>query len=86
MRERANLYCTEADTVNGAMNKMNPLFQQLQSECKGTASEFYATCYQKLKPGFMKADELIHKIAAALDSATKLVKKTDANIANHFRV
>lgn len=85
MRERANQYRTEADTVNGVINKMDSLLQQLQSEWEGSASESYAARYQELKPGFMKAEELIREIAAALDSTAKIVEETDSEIANQFR-
>ena len=85
MRERANQYRAEADTVNGVINKMDALLQQLQSEWEGSASESYAARYQELKPGFMKAEELIREIATALDSTAKIVEETDTNIANQFR-
>lgn len=85
MRERANQYRVEADTVNGVISKMDALLQQLQSEWEGAASESYAARYQEVKPGFMKAEELIHEIAAALDSTAKIVEETDVNIANQFR-
>ena len=85
MRERANQYRAEADAVNGVINKMDALLQQLQSEWEGAASESYAARYQELKPGFMKAEELIREIASALDSTAKIVEETDTNIANQFR-
>ena len=85
MRERANQYRVEADTVNGVISKMDALLQQLQSEWEGAASESYAAGYQEVKPGFMKAEELIREIAAALDSTAKIVEETDVNIANQFR-
>ena len=85
MRERANQYRVEADTVNGVISKMDALLQQLQSEWEGAAIESYAARYQEVKPGFMKAEELIREIAAALDSTAKIVEETDVNIANQFR-
>ena len=85
MRQRANDYRREADSVNGIINKMDALLQQLQSEWEGSASESYATRYQELKPGFMKAEELIREIATALDSTAKIVEDTDTEIANQFR-
>lgn len=84
MRERANQYRNEAYTVNGVINKMDSLLQQLQSEWEGKSSESYATRYQELKPGFMKAEELINEIAAALDSAAKIIEEADINIANQL--
>lgn len=85
MRERANQYRVEADTVNGVIGKMDTLLQLLQSEWEGAASESYATRYLQLKPGFLKAEELIREIATALDSTAKIVEETDSNIANQFR-
>ncbi len=85
MRERAVQYRSEADKVNGVIAQMDSLLQQLQSEWEGSASESYAARYQELKPGFMKAEELIREIAAALDSTAKIVEETDASIASQFR-
>ena len=85
MRGRANQYRTEADTVNGVINKMDSLLSQLQAEWEGAASESYAARYQELKPGFMKAEELIREIASALDATARIVEETDTDIANQFR-
>ena len=85
MRERATQYRAEADTVNGVISKMDSLLQQLQGEWEGAASESYATRYQELKPGFMKAEALIREIATALDSTARIIEETDADIANQFR-
>lgn len=84
MRERANQYRNEAEVVNGVIGKMDSLLQQLQSEWEGASSESYAARYQELKPGFMKAEELIREIASSLDATAKIVEETDINIANQF--
>ncbi len=85
MRSRANEYRTEADKVNNVIMRMDSLLKQLQNEWEGAASESYAARYQELKPGFMKTEELIREIAAALDSTARIVEETDANIASQFR-
>ena len=85
MRSRANEYRTEADKVNDVISRMDTLLGQLQSEWEGSASESYAARYQELKPGFMKAEELIREIAAALDSTANIVEQTDQDIASQFR-
>lgn len=85
MRERANQYRAEADNVNGVISKMDTLLQQLQSEWEGAASDSYAVRYSELKPGFVKAENLIREIATALDSTAKIVEETDTSIANQFR-
>ena len=85
MRTRANEYRNEADSVNGVITKMDALLQALQSEWEGAASESYAARYQELKPGFMKAEELIREIAQSLDATANIVEETDSNIANQFQ-
>ena len=85
MRERANQYRTEADTVNGVISSMDTLLSNLQSEWEGAASESYAARYEELKPGFQKAEELIREIAAALDSTASIVETTDSDIAAQFQ-
>lgn len=85
MRQRANQYRTEADTVNGVIRQMRNLLNQLQTEWEGAASESYAARYDQLEPGFKQAEELIREIAQALDSTANIVEETDANIAGQFR-
>ncbi len=84
MRERANQYRNEAETVNGVISKMDSLLGQLQGEWEGSASTSYAARYQELKPGFMKAEELIREIAQALDSTARIMEETDSEIAAQF--
>ena len=85
MRERAKQYRNEADTVNGVIGKMDSLLQTLQSEWEGSSSEAYAARYQELKPGFVKAEELIREIASALESTARIIEETDQSIANQYR-
>lgn len=85
MRARANEYRVQADTVNGVIGAMDKLLAGLQSEWEGSASEAYGVRYNELRPGFVKAEELIREIATALDSTAKIVEETDANIASQFR-
>ena len=85
MRQRANQYRNEADTVNGVIGQMDSLLGMLQAEWEGSASESYAARYAELKPGFLKAEELIREIAQALDSTAQIVEETDSNIAAQFR-
>lgn len=85
MRQRASEYRTQAATVGDVIKKMDSLLNQLQGEWEGSASESYAARYQELKPGFMKAQQLIDEIAKALDSTAKIVEETDSSIASQFR-
>ena len=85
MRNRANEYRAEADKVNGVITNMDTLLTNLQSEWEGASSESYAARYQELKPGFLKAEELIREIAKALDATANIVEETDSSIASQFR-
>ena len=85
MRQRAGEYRNQAEAVHSVISKMDSLLQQLQGEWEGQASESYAARYQELKPGFVKAEELIKEIAQALDSVAKSVEEQDRSIASQFR-
>ena len=85
MRERANQYRAQADTVNGVIVTMDNLLEQLQTEWEGAASESYAMRYKELKDSFLNAEALIREIARVLDSTAQAVEETDANIANQFK-
>ena len=84
MRERASQYRNEAQRVNEVIAKMDSLLGQLQGEWEGAASQSYAARYNELKPGFVKAEELINEIAAALTSTANIMEQTDVDIAAHF--
>lgn len=86
MRERANEYRTEANITNEVTRKMDMLLEKLQSEWEGAASDAYTMRYQELRPGFIRAEELIREIAAALDSTAKMLEDTDDNIAKQLRM
>lgn len=80
MRERANQYRREADTVDGVIKNMDKLLAQLQSEFEGEASKAFSERYQELKPGFVKAVELIQEIANKLDETAKIMEETDIKL------
>ena len=64
---------------------MDSLLSQLQSEWEGAASRSYAEKYEELKPGFVKAQELIMEISEALNKTAQTVEETDQAIAAQFR-
>ena len=84
MRDKATQYRIQADAVDGVISKLDTLLMQLQSEWEGAASESYANRFEDLRPNFVKAENLIREIAAALDSTAKIVEETDAEIASQF--
>ena len=85
MRARAGEYTTEANKVQETIAKMDTLLQQLQSEWEGAAANAYAQRFSELRPGFVKAKDLIDEISAALKQTAQIVEQTDQNIANQFK-
>lgn len=85
MRTRAGEYTTQANNLQSVINKMDALLRNLQSEWEGSASDAYAARFAELRPGFVKAKELVDEISAALKKTAQIVEETDSNIANQFR-
>lgn len=78
MRDRATQYRTEASNVGDVIQHMDSLLQALQEEWEGSAAQAYSSRFQELRPGFVKAQDLITEIAQSLE-------ETDSNIAAQFR-
>ena len=85
MRTRAGQYTTQANNLQDIITAMDNLLRQLQSEWEGEASRAYAGKFAELRPGFVKAKELIDEISTALKSTANIVEQTDQNIAGQFR-
>lgn len=85
MRSRAAEYTTQANNLQSIISKMDVLLRNLQGEWEGNASRAYATRFGELRPGFVKAKELIDEISAALKSTAQIVEETDKSIAAQFR-
>ncbi len=85
MRTRAGEYTTQANNLQTVITKMDALLKSLQGEWEGSASEAYAARFAELRPGFVKAKDLIDEISAALKKTAQIVEDTDNSIANQFR-
>lgn len=85
MRTRAAEYTTEANNLQQVINKMDNLLKQLQAEWEGDASRAYAERFGQLRPGFVKAKDLVDEISAALKKTAQIVEETDKNIAGQFK-
>ena len=85
MRSRASEYATQSEMMGEVISRMDSLLSQLQSEWEGAASRSYAEKYEELKPGFVKAQELIMEISEALNKTAQTVEETDQAIAAQFR-
>ena len=84
MRSRAGEYRTESENVQGVIEKMDSLLENLLAEWEGAASEAYANKFSELRPSFVAAKELIDDIATALDKTAEAVESTDNQIASQF--
>ena len=85
MRSRAGEYSTQANNLQSIITKMDALLKNLQGEWEGSASEAYATRFGELRPGFVKAKDLIDEISTSLKKTAQIVEDTDKNIANQFK-
>ncbi len=85
MRVRAGEYSTQAKNLDQIISKMDQLLQKLQNEWEGDASKAYAQRFGELRPGFVKAKELIDEISTALKKTAQIVEETDRNIASQFK-
>lgn len=85
MRGRANEYRAEVENVQSVIGKMDRLLTTLQSEWEGQASRAYASRFAELRPGFVRARELIDEIARALDTTASSLEGVDAQIAASLR-
>ena len=57
--------------MGNVISRMDSLLSALQSEWEGEASNAYASRFQELRPGFVRAQELITEIAQSLDSTAQ---------------
>lgn len=85
MRGRAREYGTQAEMVGNVIQTMDSLLTALQEEWEGAASRSYAQKYGELRPGFVKAQELIEDISKALTQTAATIEQTDAEIAAQFQ-
>lgn len=85
MRSRATEYSKQAGNLQSIITKMDNLLKQLQSEWEGESSKAYADKFTELRPGFVKAKDLIEDIARALKASAQIVEETDEKIAKEMK-
>jgi WXG100 family type VII secretion target len=84
MRSRAQEYHVEGENLGQIITKMDRLLSTLQGEWEGEASRAYSNRFAELRPGFVKAQELIFEIEQALKNTAQTLEETDAAIAGAF--
>ncbi len=85
MRTRASQTDKQAENMQNLINAMDKLLQTLKSEWEGDAMKGYEDRYNKIKPSFKNAKELLDEVAHNLRETAKIVEETDKNIASQFR-
>lgn len=85
MRTRAQQTDKQSENMQNVINAMDRLLNALKSEWEGDAMKGYEDRYNKIKPSFKNAKELLDEIAHNLRETAKIVEETDKNIASQFR-
>lgn len=84
MRTRSREYQTQAENLDKVISRMDTLLNDLQSEWEGASSEAFANRFAELRPGFIKAKELIEEIASSLDATANDIEVLDQDIASKY--
>lgn len=85
MRTRASQTDKQSEAMQNLINSMDRLLTTLKGEWEGEAMQGYEDRYNKIKPSFNNAKELLDEIAHNLRETARIVEETDKNIASQFR-
>ena len=85
MRQRASQTDKNANAMQDLINSMDKLLSTLKGEWEGDAMRGYEDRYNKIKPSFKNAKELLDEIANNLRATAQIVEETDRSIASQFR-
>ena len=81
VREKANEYGRQAEIVEGVVNKMDQLLDELQADWVGDSSKSYSDRYEQLKKdGFLPTIRLIAEIRKFLLGAADEMQAADERI------
>lgn len=85
MRTRAGQTDKQAEAMQNLINAMDRLLTTLKGEWEGDAMRGYEDRYNRIKPSFQNAKDLLDEIAHNLRETARIVEETDKNIASQFR-
>lgn len=85
MRTRASQTDKQSEAVQNVITAMDRLLQTLKSEWEGEAMRGYEERYNKIKPSFQNAKELLDEIAHNLRESARIIEDTDRNIGSQYR-
>lgn len=85
MRTRSREANTQAEAMQNLINTMDRLLSTLQGEWEGDAMAGYTERYNKIKPSFVNAKDLLDEISHNLKESARILEETDQNIGRQFR-
>lgn len=85
MRTRSREANQYSQTMQELISKMDRLLNTLKSEWEGDAVKGYEDRYNRIKPSFTNAKDLLDEVSHNLNETARIVEETDANIAAQFR-
>lgn len=85
MRTRATETDRQVEAMQNLITAMDRLLTTLKGEWEGDAMKGYEERYNKIKPSFNNAKELLEEIAYNLRETARIVEETDKNIGSQFR-
>lgn len=85
MRQRSSEANGQAERMQELINAMDHLLQTLKGEWEGDAMRGYEDRYNKIKPSFKNAKELLDEISHNLSKTAQIIEDTDKNIGSQFR-
>ena len=85
MRARASQTDGYSQEVQSVIQATDRLLSTLKTEWEGDAMKGYEDRYNKIRPSFVNAKELLDEIANNLRTTAQIVEDTDRNIASQYR-
>jgi len=84
VRRKAGLFRVERDKVESCIRQLDAYIMQLNDEWDGMSSDAFCDRYRELRPALVESQNLIHLIAAELDSAADRFERHDAEMASRL--
>lgn len=85
MRKRSSEAHTQAENMQTLIRTMDTLLSTLKSEWEGEAMRGYEDRYNKIKPTFRNAKELLDEISSNLKETARIIEETDTRIGNQYK-
>ena len=84
VRNLAEQYSRQSETVGEVNKTMDSLLTQLQEVWEGEACKAYSARFEELRPGFQNAMQLIEEIAVELRNTAQRMEEADLAAANRW--